>query len=217
MNSKNYNQKKSVLFGLLVAALITIIGQSNFVMAQDLSDDIFNPDLITIGADSTQFTLENSVFESDLSNGVTGNTFGDIDFFNVQVDRGFELDSIVLNSFGGGGEAFFGFAENQLGGNPALGAEQSRFVATALGFTLIDGTETSLFADLAAGAQDVLPGIGFDPNQSLGAGTYAFVFQNTGPNVNDYSVTFTGSAVPEPSSAALLALFGLAGVSRRRR
>ena len=126
-------------------------------------------------------------------------------------------DSIFLDSFSGGGQAFFGFAEGVLGGNSALAAEQPAFIATALGFTLLDGTEISLFSELALGADGVTPGIGFDPSQPLAAGNYAFVFQNTGPNVNDYSVTFNGSAVPEPSSAFAFCVLGLAAATRRRR
>ena len=186
------------------------------VNAQDLSDDIFNPDVFIIGASGTQVTISNSVFESDLSDGTTGNQFGDIDFFNIQVDSGFQLDSIFLDAFDGGGLAFTGFAENQLGGNPAIADQQPAFVETALGFTLIDGTETSLFDDLAAGESGNLPGIGFDPNDPLGAGTYAFVFQNTGGNINNYTLTFNGSAIPEPSSTFVVALFGLATLRRRR-
>lgn len=184
----------------------------------DLSDDINSPNLITLGENGiTSVTLTNSVFESDLSTGVTGNSSGDIDFFNIEVATGFQLDSISLESFDGGGQAFFGFAEDVLGGNPALAAEQPAFVATALGFTLIDGTETSLFDDLAAGEGGTLPGIGFDPTQSLGAGTYAFVFQNTGPNVNNYYLNFTASAVPEPTSALVIASVGMFFTGRRRR
>ena len=201
---------------LAAILMVAMSGLTFTAQAQDLSDDINNPDSFIIGSGNSQVTLSNSVFESDLSTGVTGNSTGDIDFFNIDVQRGYQLDSIFLDSFGGGGLAFFGFAENTLGGNPALAAEQGPFAATALGFTLIDGSETSLFSDLAAG-EGVTPGIGFDPNQPLGAGTYAFVFQNTGANVNDYSLTFNGSAVPEPSSALAFCLLGLAAATRRRR
>ena len=199
-------------------ACITAIS-SGYACAQDLSDNISDPNLITIGADGvTGFTITNSVFESDLSNGVTGNPFGDIDFFNVEIASGFQLDDIELISFDGGGLAFFGFAEDVLGGNPALADEQGAFIETALGFTLIDGSEASLFEDLAAGADGIFPGMAFDPSNSLGPGTYAFVFQNTGPNVNNYSLTFTGSrsVVPEPSAAMSLAAFGAICLARRR-
>ena len=185
--------------------------------ADDLSDNIFEPNLITIGEDGvTGFTITNSVFESDLSNGETGNKFGDIDFFNVEVASGFQLDDIELEFFDGGGLAFFGFAQDVLGGNPAIADEQAAFVETALGFTLIDGSENSLFSDLAQGADGVLPGAAFDPSNSLGPGTYAFVFQNTGPNVNNYSLTFTGSAIPEPTSTLLLTGLGAISVLYRR-
>lgn len=215
MNFNFRTQARFALMGSISLAIISVVALTS--NAQDLSDDISSPDLITIGVGSTVATVQNSVFESDLSNGIAGNTFGDIDFFNIEVEDGFQLDSIVLDSFSGDGLAFFGFAEDVLGGNPAIGAEQPPFIATALGFTLIDGSETSLFTDLAAGEGGTLPGIGFDPSQSLDAGTYAFVFQNTGPDVNTFSLTFTGSAVPEPASAALISILGLAGFARRRR
>ena len=212
MNSKLTPIRQAItgLAAILTFALVLPVN------AQDLSDDISNPDVFTIGASGTLVTVSNSVFESDLSDGTTGNRFGDIDFFNIQVDSGFQLDSIFLDFFDGDGQAFTGFAENQLGGNPAIADQQPAFIETALGFTLIDGTESSLFDDLAAGASGTLPGIGFDPGSSLEAGTYAFVFQNTGSNVNNYTLTFSGSAVPEPSSMFVLAFFGLATLSRRR-
>ena len=199
--------------GLSFASLNTF-GQD----LNDLSDDINNPNIITLGENGiTSVTLTNSVFESDLSTGVTGNKVGDIDFWNIVIAPGFQLDSIVLESYDGAGLAFIGFAEDALGGNPAIAAEQPAFIDTALGFTLIDGSESSLFDDLAAGAQGVLPGIGFDPSQPLGAGTYAFVFQNTGPDLNTYYLSFNASIVPEPTSAAALATLGIVMIGRRRR
>ena len=60
----------------------------------------------------------------------------------------------------------------------------------------------------------------FDPNQPLGAGSYAFVFQDTGPFLITYEVAFFTSAVPEPNTMLILALgaaFGLARSSTRGR
>ena len=129
-----------VLTLLLVGGLTSVsLGQTG-----DLSDDILNPSIFNIGNGSSTLSIANSVSDSDQSDGTSGNPAADIDFFNVVVAVGYQLDAINLISFDGGGNAFFGFAENQLGGNPSLGAEQGAFVATALGFTLIDGTETCL-------------------------------------------------------------------------
>ena len=141
MNSKLTPTRHEITGFAMILAFAFVLPVN--VNAQDLSDDIFNPDVFTIGASGTLVTISNSVFESDLSDGTTGNPFGDIDFFNIQVDSGFQLDSIFLNFFDGGGLAFTGFAENQLGGNPAIADEQPAFVETALGFTLIDGTAVS--------------------------------------------------------------------------
>ena len=208
-----YRLTSLLLFGLMLAAAPA--------SAQDLSDDINTPSVFNIGPGGTTVNFSNSVVESDLSTGVTGTTAADIDFFNVVVASGFQLDSIALNSFSGGGEAFFGFDSPALAGNPAIGAEQAAFAGSAIGFTLIDGTESSLFSELALGAQGTLPLASnvLDPNQPLAAGTYAFVFQNTGANVNEYELTFSGSevAVPEPSSAIAIIALGLTMVTRRRR
>jgi len=116
--------------------------------------------------------------------------------------------------------SWFGVGGPTLGGNPAIGAQQGAFVSSALGFTLIDGTESSLFNDLALGLGTNVPGNPLSPGQSLPAGTYAFVFQNTGSNTNGYELTFSGSevvAVPEPSSAIAIIALGLTMVTRRRR
>ena len=201
----------------ILLCLVCLTYFSNAATGQDLSDDITAPDVFILNGANTTQTIMNSVFESDLSTGVTGNTTGDIDFFNIVVDPGFQLDSINLDSFSGDGQAFIGFSENVLGGNSALASEQAAFVATALGFTLVDGSEGSLFQDLSLGADGTTPGIGFDPNVPLQAGTYAFVFQNTGPNVNDYQLTFSASvAVPEPATVSLVGL-GLCLLPMRRR
>ena len=208
-----YRLNSLLLFGLMLAAAPAL--------AQDLSDDINNPNVFNIGPGGTTLNISNSVVDSDQSTGVTGNVAADIDFFNVVVASGFQLDSITLNSFSGGGDAFFGFDSPALAGNPAIGAEQAAFAGSANGFTLIDGTESSLFSEFALGAQGTLPLTAnvLDPNQPLAAGTYAFVFQNTGTNVNEYALTFTGSAVaiPEPSSAIAIIALGLTMVTRRRR
>ena len=192
-------------------AVLFVASLSTAVEAQDLSDDIFNPTVFTIGGGVPNLFINNSVVDSDQSTGVAGSPNADIDFFNVVVSKGYQLDAINLTSFDGGGLAFFGFAENELGGNPSIGAEQDAFVATALGFTLVDGSETGLFENLASGTGS------FDPNAPLGAGTYAFVFQNTGTNINNYGLEFAGSVVPEPSSAGLLAFCGLALLRKRRK
>ena len=215
MNRKyvmKYRLASLLLFGFVLAAAPAF--------AQDFSDDINNPNVFNIGPLAATFNITNSVFESDLSTGVTSNPTGDIDFFNVVVASGFQLDSVTLNTFSGGGEAFFGVGGPTLGGNPAIGAQQGAFVSSALGFTLIDGTESSLFNDLALGLGTNVPGNPLSPGQSLPAGTYAFVFQNTGSNTNGYELTFSGSevvAVPEPSSAIAIIALGLTMVTRRRR
>lgn len=66
-------------------------------------------------------------------------SLGDIDFFNIVVENGFQLDSINLDLFGGG-EAFFGFGLDGLTNNPAITSQQAGFTNEALGFTLLDGS-----------------------------------------------------------------------------
>ena len=81
------------------------------------------------------------------------------------------------------------------------------------------GSEMCIRDRLGAQGQAPLVTNVLDPNQPLAAGTYAFVFQNTGSNVNEYQLTFSGSAVavPEPSSAIAMIALGLTMVTRRRR
>ena len=116
----------------------SLLGGQAFI--DSLSDDINAPTAFAIGSGGTVVSFADSVFESDLSTGVTGNSLGNIDFFNIVVENGFQLDSINLDLFGGGGQAFFGFGLNGLTNNPAITSQQAGFTNEALGFTLLDGS-----------------------------------------------------------------------------
>ena len=138
-------------------------------------------------------------------------TFGasDFDLFTFTIGPGHQLDSITLNSYGGGGLSFTGI---QSGSAWTAGLGGLVNPAGLLGWSHISGAMvgTDFLDDIGLGAG----AIGFTP--PLLAGTYTMEIQDTGGAV-PASMTF--NVVPEPSSLVLAALgvIGAAAWSWRRR
>ncbi|MEM9056745.1 MAG: VPLPA-CTERM sorting domain-containing protein, partial [Pseudomonadota bacterium] len=85
------------------------------------------------------------------------------------------------------------------------------------GVSFEDHLDPDIGADLLpALAAGTLAGSGFDA--PLGEGVYTFLVQQTGPQLNGYSLEFVVSAVPVPAALPLLlgALGALGAVARRR-
>ena len=179
------------------------------MLAPDISDDPTDPTIINLSVGGTN-GLDNTVTNSNN----TGGSIGDIDFFTLVVPDGFQLSAVNLNFLLGGNLAFIGFVEGStipasgLDNNDLSNAAGSGFAQISNGQLLVDEDSTgNILPDLLTDA--ALP---FNPE----AGEFAFVFQNTGSNVNAFDLTFEISPVPEPSVFALAGL-GLLGALRRRR
>lgn len=155
----------------------------------------------------------------------------------VDTDGSFSLGNFALDSTGGSvGE----FALGGLFDTYDLTLDDDGiFTATTFsdptGFTGTDAdTEIALFdaaGNLIANNDDIVPGNTFSilEKLALSAGDYTLVvsaFNSTfadGPTVTpgggtgDYGLAISLRAVPEPSTAGLIAIVGLAGLIRRRR
>lgn len=196
---------KLTTLGFLATSLLASAG----TLVDDLSDDPLNPSIINLSVGGVN-GFANSVFNSNN----TGGSVGDIDFFTLVVPDGFRLSAVNLNSLLGGDFAFIGFVEGStiplsgLDNNADSDAAGTGFGNISNGQLLVDEDSLgNILPDLLTDA--ALP---FDPE----AGEFAFVFQNTGANVNDFDLTFEITPVPEPSVFALAGL-GLLGAFRRRR
>jgi hypothetical protein len=127
---------------------------------------------------------------------------GDFDLVTLSLGSGKQLNSIVLDNYNGPSLSFVGLQSGSTW-TEALGATINP--ANLMGWTHIStgliGTNILDDIGLGAGAPGFVP--------PLPAGSYTFLFQETGSQTFDYSLTF--NVVPEPSTI-LLAAFGLAGL-----
>jgi hypothetical protein len=131
---------------------------------------------------------------------------GDFDLFTYTIPAGFRLNSIIVNSFAGGGVSFTGL---ESGSTWTAGLATSVNPAVLLGWAHFGSiVPTDILDDIgsAPGAIDFTP--------PLQAGTYTMLIQDTGAT---HSTSWTFNVVPEPSSFVLaLTAGGLIGVLGRR-
>jgi hypothetical protein len=134
------------------------------------------------------------------------------DFITFTLAAGQQLSSILLQQWEdgtSGGPANTGFHAINLGSTSFVPSGST--IGSFLGASHIDFLPpgTDLLPDLAAA---VAGGTGF--TVPLGPGTYSYVIQQTGPQLNLYALDFV--VVPEPTTALLLSL-GLGGLAMQRR
>ena len=118
-------------------------------------------------------------------------TTRDVDIFTVDIPEGFTLSEINITNFDSADDV--GFAAVTEGGSfpvdfASNGLDSSGFLGIAL-----FGDNNNLLADLAGGI-GASPIIGFDANEGLvggvGGSSFAFLIQQNGDNVIDYTFDF---------------------------
>ncbi|MEO1526516.1 MAG: PEP-CTERM sorting domain-containing protein [Planctomycetota bacterium] len=130
----------------------------------------------------------------------------DADIFTFQVGAGTQLDSMMINI--DGDRHFLGFDD----GPTIDGVASQLLIARLIGS---GDSGSNLLTD------PIPPGDDFGGqgvSGPLGEGSYTFWVQETAlDDVWGYTVTFQTTAIPEPSSATMLAFAGTALIMRRRK
>lgn len=195
-------------------AFVTVVSSAAGAAAEVVYSEALNGDLADGGAE-----LPTLVAFGEGSNTVAGSVStgtGDTrDFLTFTIDPGFQLSSILQLEYDDPALAGSLFDGNR--GFYALLAGVSGVIPTG-GFENLGGNHhdpIGLGADLlpAIAGGGISGGDGF--TIPLGAGTYTFLVQQTGPQVSGYSLDFVVARVPEPTTTILLAL-GLAAAAARR-
>ena len=212
------SKTRRVLLRTLAIALLA--GITTTANAQIVFDDA-NGNASSDGASPTSvvFGLGNNII-----NGTVTSPSNTRNFYTFTIGAGQELTAINLDSLNVTSEGapstdpgFYALVDGTTSVNPTDGfANLGGFLyATAASANAPDPAlqgENLLDRISSGGISD---GSGFT---NIGTGDYTFVIQQTGPEVSNFSLNFqVATAVPEPTSSALLIGLGLAGLARRRR
>ena len=195
------------VFSISALAVFTMAASADLMWDEaidgDLSGDYLNPtQLFTKG-------VNNHVIFTTIGAGENGGD-QDREYFTFTVAEGYELASIVLDGFVTSPETnlgFIGIAAGSAFPTPPTAPD----VTSLLGYYLPGVTDIG---------NDILQAMGTGGGSQgfsgpLGAGSYTFWAQETGPSTDDWDLNFVVTAVPAPGALALLGLGGLA--ARRRR
>ena len=195
---------RSVLVAMTLCLAITVPGVAAVVHDESVDGDLSN--------DPAAPTSINLSFGSNTVNGTVGDshnlTTGDIDFLTFTIQPGQTLGGLFLLSLTPNDTAFHGIGAGSTAivpSGPNVGDPSQFLGSDHLFFTAAD--------------ENLLPGLGSDPAAGmgfaapLGAGTYAYIIQQTGGLTQGYSLDFT--VTPEPSTMALITLLGLVFFRRR--
>lgn len=200
---------KTTLITALVCSGI-VIGSAS---AELMWDELIDGDL------SSDYLNPTQVYSKGVNNHVIFTTIGaeenggnqDREYFTFTIDEGYELSALILDGFATDPETNLGFL-GVAQGSVFPTSPDAPDVTTLLGYGLIGlsdvGNDILQIMGQGGGAQ------GF--SGPLGAGTYTWWAQETGPSTDDWDLNFVITEVPAPGAIALLAFAGLAG-SRRRR
>lgn len=188
--------------GLMVVGMLVPMAAADVfydeTVSGDLSDDRANPDVFALSVGTSGI-----IMEARLSN--LPQPEGDRDYFTVIVGAGQTLTEIIYteSSLPNGGFDDAGFLAMQFG--PVVTVNPDAPDPTPLAGFIIGSPDlvgTNVLGALSGGLSE------------LGAGEYAFWFQQTGEDLNRARFDFT--VVPAPGAMALLGMGGLV-VGRRRR
>lgn len=174
----------------------------------DLSTDPATPTALAFSAGSN--LVSGSMFTS-FTVGVPGDTR---DYLTFTLGANQQLDAIIINRYddldtspaNDGNRGFAALFAGPVGTLPANGNNLGgNHVDPNIGFDLL--------ASFATGG--ISGGTGFP--LPLGAGSYTFLIQQTGPQLTGYELDFKVSAVPVPAAVWLFAPAVLAFAGARRR
>ena len=169
----------------------------------DLSSDYLNPtQLFTKG-------VNNHVIFTTIGAAENGGD-QDREYFTFEVAQGYELVSIVLDGFETSPETnlgFIGIAAGSVIPTPPGAPDPTQLLGYYLPGVSDVGSDILQAMGQGGGSQ------GF--SGPLGAGSYSFWAQETGPSTDNWDLNFIVTEVPAPGALALLGLGGLA--ARRRR
>jgi hypothetical protein len=201
------------------AAGVCLLAVTSSQGASFLFNEAGDGDISGTPASPTQFgNSPLSVGYSVGSNVIMGSTVaGDYDILSFTVGAGQQLAAINLVSYTSLDDRAFLAVQSGSTWNNGLGAGINFDVTTLLGH--------AHFGPGAGAAQpgtDALDNLGAGPGAigfsgPLGAGTYTFLIQQTGPAVISYGLDFQLTAVPEPGEYAAMAGAVLAGFAVWRR
>jgi hypothetical protein len=186
----------------------------SFATAATVWDEGFDGDLSTNAAAPTAVGFapgSNIVTGTVTSSGTPADT-RDYLTFDVPAGYGlFELRLLQWDDVPGGGPGNTGF--NAINAGSTSFVPGGGTIGSFLGSNHVDAFYVGLdmLADISAPATG---GTGF--TVPLGAGTYSYVVQQTGTQIDAYSLNFRILPIPEPTTLALGCL-GIFALGRRRR
>ena len=211
---------RSLLAGRVVlrALAITLIaGVASVANAQIVFDSVNGSDVASDNGSaptSLPFSVGSNIVNGAVSSSIPDNTRN---FFTFTIGEGQELSAIVVDALTSTDDnpGFYALVDGNTSFAPGLDDEFEEPGANLGGELHNPGlVGDDLLALIAGGG--ISGGTGFD---SIGAGDYTFVIQQTGSQVSTFSLDFqvSDAAVPEPTSGLLLVGLGVAGLARRRR
>ena len=205
---------RSLLAGRVVlrALAITLVaGVASVANAQIVFDSVSGSDVASDNGSaptSLPFSVGSNIVNGAVSSSIPNNLRN---FFTFTIGEGQELSAIVVDALTStnNNSGFYALVDGTTSANPATGFPNLGGELHNPGLVGDD-----LLALIAGGG--ISGGTGFD---SIGAGDYTFVIQQTGSQVSTFSLDFqvSDAAVPEPTSGLLLVGLGVAGLARRRR